>query len=214
MSEDDPSGDEANDDPDRKRDHSSEGYELTRRDALAALAAAGAAGGVGVLARDALDDADEAEVGGDETEPALAESDRETLVAVAETIYPSEVTGIPAFVERYVVGRVGDRPGYAAGVHDAVAILDEYAETWAGRPFREATVDRRDELLRRMGVNVSEPDPDGVERQRVRYYLVNDLQFALYASPTGGRLVGIENPQGHPGGTRSYRRPPPDEREE
>jgi len=45
---------------------------------------------------------------------------------------------------------------------------------------------------------------------RVRYYLVNDLLFALYSSPTGGKLVGIENPQGHPGGTGSYQQPPND----
>lgn len=190
------------------------GYELTRRDALAALSAAGAAGGVGVLAWDALDESGEGDPGGETSEPVLSETDRKTIVAVAAVVYPSEVTGVPDFVERYVVGRVQDRPEHAAGMRDAVAVLDEYAETWADRPFREAAVAKRDDLLRRMGVNVSEPDPDGVERQRVRYYLVNELQFALYASPTGGELVGLENPQGHPGGTRSYRLPPPDERED
>jgi hypothetical protein len=42
----------------------------------------------------------------------------------------------------------------------------------------------------------------------VRYYVVNELLLALYASPTGGELVGIENPQGHPGGTASYQQGP------
>jgi hypothetical protein len=42
----------------------------------------------------------------------------------------------------------------------------------------------------------------------VRYYVVNELLYALYTSPTGGELVGIENPQGHPGGHESYQHEP------
>jgi hypothetical protein len=63
-------------------------------------------------------------------------------------------------------------------------------------------------VLDEMGVDTADPDPEGPDPARVRFYVVNDLLFALYASPTGGELVGIENPQGHPGGTDSYRRGP------
>jgi hypothetical protein len=59
-----------------------------------------------------------------------------------------------------------------------------------------------------LGVRTAEPDPDGTDVERVRYYVVNELLFALYSSPTGGELVGLENPQGHPGGIDSYRRGP------
>lgn len=176
-------------------------YELTRRDALAALAAGGVgAAGLGALTWDELRES--------AGERGFSPAERETVVAVAETVYPSSVAGVEAFVERYVVGRVRDRPAYADGVREAVAELDEYAETWEDAPFRDLGTDRRDGVLRSFGVDVSDPDPEGTPAERVRYYLVNDLQYALYTSPTGGALVGIENPQGYPGGTRSYRRPP------
>ncbi|WP_226021339.1 gluconate 2-dehydrogenase subunit 3 family protein [Halomicrobium salinisoli] len=175
-------------------------HELTRRDALVALGAVGGAAGAGALAWDRFEDDPDRE-GFDPTE-------RETLVALAETIYPEAVSGVAEFVERYVVGRVADRPDYAAGMREAIGALDDYAETWAGGPFRERDPDSRDELLRGLGVDVADADPDGAEQERVRYYLVNDLQYALYTTPTGGELVGIENPQGHPGGATSYRQPP------
>ena len=46
---------------------------------------------------------------------------------------------------------------------------------------------------------------------RVRFFVVNELLFALYSSPTGGSLVGIENPVGHPGGTESYQHAGPED---
>jgi hypothetical protein len=65
-----------------------------------------------------------------------------------------------------------------------------------------------DEALREMGVHTAEPDPAGTTAERVRYYLVNEVLYALYASPKGGELVGIENPQGYPGGANSYQQGP------
>jgi len=91
-----------------------------------------------------------------------------------------------------------------------VAELDAFTTEWEDAPFRELGTERRDATLRAMGVDTAEPNPDGNPRERVRYYLVNELLFALYSSPTGGELVGLENPQGHPGGTESYRQPPDD----
>lgn len=170
--------------------------ELSRRDALVALGAAGAAVGGGALAWDRIDD------------PSFGERERETLVAVARTVYPSEVSGVAAFVERYVVGRVEDRPAYAAGVADAASALDRYARTHEGARFVDLDPDERDALLRRMAVDVADPDPEGTDAARVRFYLVNELLYALYTSPTGGELVGLENPQGYPGGIDSYQRPP------
>lgn len=175
--------------------------ELSRRDALAALTAAGAATATGAaLTWTSLRDGDD--------EGSFDDHEARTLVAVARTVYPSAVEGIPEFVERYVVGRVRDRPDYADGMRDALATLDVYAESRYDAAFAELDDDERDTLLRSVGVDDATPDPDGADAARLRFYLVNDLQFALYTTPTGGDLVGIENPQGHPGGTGSYRRGP------
>jgi hypothetical protein len=59
-----------------------------------------------------------------------------------------------------------------------------------------------------MGVDLVDPDPDGFSAERVRFYLVNELLYALYSSPTGGTLLGLENPQGYPGGSESYQQGP------
>jgi len=179
-------------------------YELTRRDAVIALGASGLAVGGGTLAWQRL------EANGDSE--GLTERQRETLLALARTVYPTEVTGVAAFVEQYVVGKASERPEYAAGMADALDELDEYAQTWEGTAFADLTRQTRDELLGEFSVDTADPVPDGRPAERVRYYLVNDLQFALYTSPTGGELVGLENPQGHPGGTESYRQPPESDR--
>ena len=89
-----------------------------------------------------------------------------------------------------------------------MAELNDRAEAWYGAPFAALPVEDRDSLLREVGADTAEEDPAGTTAERVRYYVVNDLLMALYASPTGGELVGIENPQGHPGGTDNYQRGP------
>jgi len=167
-------------------------HEHTRRDALAALSAAG----VGALAGCAAP-----------TEP-LGDHERDTLVAVARTVYPGEVSGVEDFVSTYADGRLESRPARADGVVEAVERLDAHAESWYDDPFVALSPEDRDGALRSMGVDRVDPDPDGDPAGRVRFYLVNELLYALFTSPTGGELVGLENPQGYPGGTDSYRRGP------
>jgi hypothetical protein len=192
---------------------------LTRRDAVAALGAAGvgAAGSTMLLTEseesDAADDgASPTPDDGDEGPPALSDHDVETLVAVAAAIYPSAVENVETFVTEYVRGRVDDDPERAAEIGETVSYLDDYVETWYDvDAFVSLSPANRTDAFDRMNADTAEPDPDGGSVQRVRYYLVNDLLFALYASPTGGELAGVENPQGHPGGTTSYRRGPDSE---
>jgi hypothetical protein len=185
--------------------------QLTRRDALSALAAAGVAVGAGAAVlsggeRDANPEGDRATGGtADET---LADHERETLVAVARVVYPSAVTGVETFVETYVDGRASDRQGYVSGVGEAVRRLDTLGEEWHGHQFVDLDPGIREQLLRETGAETAEPAPEGSPAERIRHYLVNELLFALYSSPTGGELVGIENPQGHPGGLASYQRGP------
>ncbi|MHC3380901.1 gluconate 2-dehydrogenase subunit 3 family protein [Haloarcula sp. H-GB5] len=189
-------------------------YELTRRDALKALGAAGVtvAGGAAALAWDESGDDDTAETEADaaSSESEFGEHERETYRAVAAIVYPSEVAGIEEFVDSYVAGRVEADSERAADMAAAVADLDAYTREWENSNFVAVDAATQEETLRGMGVKVADPNPHGDPRHRVRYYLVNDLLFALYSSPTGGELVGIENPQGYPGGTGSYQQPPSD----
>ncbi|NHN62037.1 secreted protein [Haloarcula quadrata] len=190
-------------------------YELTRRDALKALGAAGVTvtGGAAALAWNESEDDDtveSAEDDADASESEFGEHERETYRAVAAIVYPSEVAGVQEFVDSYVAGRVEADPERAADMATAVADLDAYTREWEDTVFTALDTETQEETLRGMGVNASDPDPHGDPRHRVRYYLVNDLLFALYSSPTGGELVGIENPQGYPGGTSSYQQPPND----
>lgn len=194
--------------------------ELTRRDALAALAAGGVAVGVGAAVLSGGDqggpgpnESEEATPGasdgqGGTGEATLGDHERETLLAVARIVYPSELTGVETFVETYLDGRTADRPAYAAGASEAVGRLDELGEQWHGGRFIDLDPETQEQLLREAGAETAEPDPEGSPAERIRHYLVNELLFALYSSPTGGELVGIENPQGHPGGVTSYQRGP------
>ena len=178
--------------------------ELTRRDALAALAASGVAVGTGaVLEGNPFASGDEPK--SEDTSP---EARLDSLLAVAEFVYPSEVSGVEEFVRTYTLGRTKDRPTYREGMVEALSTLDEYARTWHDADFRALDPETRESVLDEMGVDTADPDPDGGDPQRVRYYVVNELLYALFTSPTGGKLVGIENPQGHPGGTDSYQRGP------
>ena len=188
--------------------------ELTRRDAVAALAAVGATVGGGVLAGrfepPRADDGAEHD-SGDSTDSdgdvSLSTDLLDLLDAVAEVVYPDGVDNRRAFVDSYVVGRVAERPTYREGLREAAAQLDAVARDWHDAPYADLDADTRDRLLRELGVETADPDPEGPITDRIRFYVVNDLLFAFYSSPTGGRLVGIENPIGHPGGIESYQRP-------
>ena len=168
--------------------------ELSRRDAIGALAAIGVGTAAAAYAVDTGGDAATAPV--------------ETLVAVAEVVYPSELSGVEPFVKTFAERRAAGDDDHARGVRAAVETMDDRAEAWYGAAFADLATEDRDSLLREMGVDTAAEVPDGSTAERVRYYVVNDLLMALYASPTGGELVGLENPRGHPGGTDSYRRGP------
>jgi hypothetical protein len=176
--------------------------DLSRRDALAALAATGVAGVAGTAF---LDDGDGADASDEPTVDATPVPDDglATLVAVAETVYPSAAGGVDAFVETYVAGLPDDRRDEVLAV---AADLDATARDWVDAPLADLDRSTRDDLLRDLGVDVADPDADGYLSERIRFHLVNELLYAFYASPTGGRLVGIENPVAYPGGTESYQR--------
>jgi hypothetical protein len=168
---------------------------LTRRDALVSLTVGGVvASGASLSASYAA-----RTLGSDE---ALSDADVATLAAVADVVYPSAVEGVTAFVETYV-RRLDE--GRRAATGEAVRRVDRQARDAFGAPFSTLSRDDREALLREMGVDRVTSRPEGTLAERVRYHVVNTLLYALYTSPTGSELVGIENPVGHPGGYDTYR---------
>ncbi|QLG49116.1 gluconate 2-dehydrogenase subunit 3 family protein [Natrinema halophilum] len=170
--------------------------ELTRRDAVAALSALGVSGSLsGCVAPPGADSA--------------VDVDRviEGQVAAAAVVYPDEVSGTAAFVETFLERRLED-PTHAKGMEEAITELDTNAEVWYQNRFAALSVADREQVLRNVSADTADEDPSGTASERVRYYVVNDLLLALYASPTGGQLVGIENPQGFAGGLETYQRGP------
>ncbi len=177
--------------------------ELTRRDVVAALAAAGVGSTAGCA--DRLEG-----LRGDGSTDGAPVGDHEvaTLVALADVVYPSDVDDVEGFVRDYSAVRVREDESYARGVADAVAALDDYVSEWHAEPYASLPADDRSDLLDHMGVGTADPSADGAASERVRYYLVNELLYAFYASPTGAGLAGLENPPGYPGGHESYQRGP------
>jgi len=189
--------------------------ELTRRDALAALAGAGVLGGGGAaaLTRDGFsEDGDHSERENAETDGDAAREEIErvvpALVVTARAVYPSAVENTGAFVETYAGTKLDSRPAFGERAAEALDGLDAEARITFDAAFAALDPTEAETVLRRAGADTAEPDPEGTTAEQVRYYFVNEVLFALYTSPTGGELVGIENPQGHPGGTDSYQRGP------
>lgn len=173
--------------------------ELTRRDALVALA-----GGAGVSAAAG----GVAERLSGETAASFDQTRIRQLRTVAAVVFPSEVDVTREFIETYVIGRSVDRERYLEGVVDALEALNQKSQDRFGRPVTSLSEANLNRLLRQTGVGTSTPVPDGTIPERIRYYVVNDLLYALYTTPVGGRLVNYENPDGYPGGTEAYQQGP------
>jgi hypothetical protein len=135
----------------------------------------------------------------------LTEDDVAILTAVATVVYPSELTTFRDFIDEYVRGLPPDQ---RAKIAVTTRALDERTRRMHGSTIRSLSQTERDSVLRTMGVDRVGSGPDGSLPERVRYYIVNQLLYALYTSPKGSQLLGVENPVGHPGGYESYQKPP------
>lgn len=177
--------------------------ELTRRDALVAVAASTVAvASVGEL----VNRLDAGSYDLDDAEDVLFR-----LEGAAQVVYPSEVTVSESFLRTYLIGREYEREEYLVNIRNALDELDRRSKQRFNAVFAELSVDNRETLLRKEGVAEVTPDPNGTALERIRYYIVNQLLYALYTSPTGGRLIGNENPPGYPGGRKAYQEGPIDE---
>lgn len=146
-------------------------------------------------------------------EPATAGDDAsmshiEAATAIAQAVYPSAVAVSEGFIERRVFGRVEPRPGHFEELVTAIEAVDAHARARFGDPVSALPPAGRRRVLRSMGVTAVHPIPDGTTPERVRFFLVNDLLFALFTSPASTVVTGIENPPGHPGGRDAYRHGP------
>lgn len=119
----------------------------------------------------------------------------ETMAAVAETVFPDGVVVTDAFVDIYVRGRqrtdrhVGER-------REALTVLDDRARHDHGAAFADVSLGRRADVLRSLGVDDARAAPEGAIAERIRYYAVRDLLFALYVSPAGEALIGAGSSPG------------------
>lgn len=166
---------------------------LTKREAILALGALGVnATGVEILTENS-DDASSVIVG--------------TMYATAELVYPSTIETTEEFVETYVLGRpVSER--YERRRVEAVRVLNRRAKRDYVSRFTSLSPTQRRGVLEALGVDRAHSNHEGTTAEQIRYYVVNDLLYALFASPVGGELLGVENPPGYPGGRDAYRRGP------
>lgn len=175
--------------------------ELSRRDALVAVAASGVGvGGAGAIADRLSQNSDQI----DDVDGELIDQ----LQAVAAVIYPSEVTPTEEFIRTYLLGRLATRDEHVDEISTALSALNKRSRRLFGSHLTELSAARAEHLLRTIGVDTVTPDPAGTVLERIRYYVVDELLYALYSTPVGGRLFGHETPLGYPGGLDAYQRGP------
>lgn len=138
------------------------------------------------------------------SDSSFGQRERETLMEVAAIVYPTAADYDEEFVMSHVESRSEARQ---QGIYTAVDDLNAFARQWYGRSFPSLSSATQRSLLRDLGVGRAGADPDSTATERIRYYVVNQLLFALYTDPRGSRLFGVDNPRGYPGGYESYQEP-------
>jgi hypothetical protein len=169
---------------------------LTRRDAIGALSAAGVTAAAGCSSL--LENSGASDEGADPT--AADDHELRTMRALAGVLYPADIEITDDFFQTYLYSRIADEDAYETELRAAVETLDGLAESRHGAVFRTLDTAHRESTVTETDVRSGASEPDGTDTQRLNYHLVDELLFACYASPTGGGLVGNENPRGWPGG--------------
>ncbi len=131
-----------------------------------------------------------------------------TVTAAAEVVYPPNVSVDDVFVRQYVFGRVGPTEDHFERLAAVVDTVDREARLRFGKRFASLSKGDRRRVLTGLGTFAVHPNRRGTTAERVRFHLVNDLLYALFTLPRGGRLMGVPNPPGYPGGNELYQRGP------
>jgi len=173
---------------------------LSRRDALVVFA------GGGLVASTALDSAL-----GPERDTTITDRHVDDLVDICRILYPSSIEPSRDFVETFVVGRYRGREEHLLGLVDSLGEIRTASKRETGRSFSELPRSQQETVLRATGADRAYPDPDGAIAQQIRHYVIDDLLYAFYKTPAGGKLVGNANPTGYPGGTDAYQQSPENE---
>lgn len=153
----------------------------------------GSLSGLGLLSARSIRNSSGSTTGSSELDDATVA----TMVALAAVIYPRTVSVEHSFVRNYVTV-LG--PEHRTRIQRAARELDLAARSMMSTGFSSLSVERRAAVLRNLGASSVQPRPTGTVAVRVRYYLVNGLLVALFTSPKGTTLFGIDNPPGYPGG--------------
>lgn len=165
----------------------------TRRDMLSAVAI-GTVGGVLLASVPIQRDHDRPR---ERDTSALRDDELSTVAGVADVVYPTSVSISTEFLLGYA--RRLD-PSRMAEFRAVLRELNRESRVVFGMDFGDASDDEREALLRALGVDSTYPRPDGTLAGRIRYHVVNGLLYALFTTPSGTQLVGVDNPKGHPGG--------------
>ncbi|MDS0257788.1 gluconate 2-dehydrogenase subunit 3 family protein [Haloarcula sp. S1CR25-12] len=175
---------------------------LTRRDAIGALSTAGIAAVAGCesLGGDRTDTESGTKTAAGTPGDGEMGSDSGAMMALAEALYPSDAEVTEEYLGTYLYGRMVDEESYRTEVQAGVDTLDRLARDAHESRFAELSGGERVGLIEDTDLRTGDSVPDGTDIQRANYYLVDELLFAFYASPTGGERVGNPNPRGWPGG--------------
>jgi hypothetical protein len=124
----------------------------------------------------------------------------ETLVGVADVLYPSEVEPTEDFIETFMFGRITDEEDHRERLTAGIETLNTLADEEFGSPFMALGTDERVALFEETELRSGESVHDGTDIEQLNYHILDELLFAFYSSPKGGELVGNPNPRGFPGG--------------
>lgn len=131
----------------------------------------------------------------------LTGNERETVLAVADVVFPSDTRPLEPVVTGYVDRLNDDR---TRALVATLADLDRTAYDRFGVPFRSLSRADRERLFGALGVPRVQPQRRGTLPARIRFHLVNSVLFAILTHPNGTAPLGIDNPVGYPGGFSSF----------
>ena len=143
----------------------------------------------------------------------LSEQEMQTIIALAETLFPSDIKTPDFFVKQYVNTQTKNKKGYLKAYRESIALLNIEAKNLFGENkifYGLALLDRNKVLDNLLGFykknNYKERTRERLEKifvsERVRVlrsFVIKPLLKAFYESPYGWAVVGYDSFPGHPG---------------
>lgn len=144
---------------------------------------------------------------------ALSEQEMQTIIALAEALFPSDIKTPDIFIKQYVNTQTNNEKGYLKAYRESAALLDTEASNLFGKDkvFYSLTLADRNRVLDSLlgfyrKYNYSKRIQKRLEMifvseraQALRSFVVKPLLRAFYESPYGWRVVGYDSFPGRPG---------------